>query len=84
MKPWDVNAEPYVVRWSHPTGDRLTRHTSTVKTFATEAEAIAALIAPFGPNTSHAHIVRFTPVVGAPAPMIASRKRGQKMQRISS
>lgn len=82
---WNPAVEPFIARWSHPTGDRLTRSTDTVQTFATEAEAIAAISANFGPNTSDAHVVEvLDPVPGGRCRLIAKRKRGKKLTRVAS
>jgi len=76
---WDHATCPFVVRWSHPTGDRLTRHTTTVETFSSEQAAIDAINRPFAANTTDAHVVRFDSRTSAP--MIARRKRGRKLVR---
>jgi hypothetical protein len=80
MATWNTDTHPYLVRWSHPTGDRLTRYTDTTQEFATEQEAIDALCRPFGKNTSDGHIVKFERI--GRAPMLAKRKRGKQLVRM--
>lgn len=44
---WDAAAYPFVVRWSIPYPDRLTRWVSRIREFSTLEEAIAAYLRPF-------------------------------------
>ena len=75
---WNPQTHPFIARWHHPTGDRLTRFTDTIEVFATETEAIEAVTKPFPANTSGAHVVRWES--HGCGPMIATRKRGKKVE----
>jgi hypothetical protein len=77
MSVWHTETHPFLVRWSHPTGERLTRHVSTVQEFTTETDAMQALARPFDRNTSDAHLVKFERQ--GYAPMLAKRRRGKKV-----
>lgn len=78
---WNPETHPFVARWSHPTGDRLTRFSNTIENYQTREEAIQAISKPFPRNTTDAHVVHFTsPKPGCHAPMIAKRKRGKAIQ----
>ena len=77
----DIDTHPFTVRWSHPTGERLTRQTNTVEVFATEAEAIAALVKPFGANTTRAVVIKHTGI--GQGLIVAKRANGKKMVRVA-
>lgn len=71
----------FVARFSHPTGDRLTRYRSTVTEYPTAEAAIAAIDAPFTAKIVSAEAVEIFDNQPGKCRQLAIRRNGKKLVR---
>jgi hypothetical protein len=75
---------PFVAYWYRPTGERVTKCYTHVEDFASAAEAVAAIAAPFKVATRLAEVRDFTETLttpGKPSRLVATRRPKHPVRR---